>query len=71
MFHRLVNAIEQIPAYEIANVRSFQMASHEERISFDPISMQSMMIGGLAISLSARGGMAYKPTEVCEAFVRL
>lgn len=73
MFKLLNFAIERLPSFEIGSVRKFKNFPPPlaEKIGVDDRALQMLVNAGLAVALSAASGMAYKPTDVCEQFLRL
>lgn len=71
MFHRLVTVIETLPAFEVQEVRKFNDIPPDDRSKMNTSTLQALMTAGLANALSGYGCLVYKPSEVCEVFVRL
>ena len=77
MLHRLLNAIDRLPAMEIDSVRRFVDSSNNqpERDLIDPESIQAMVNAGLVSSgiSSPLGGSrtTYHANVTCQKFVEL
>jgi hypothetical protein len=71
MLHRLNNSIERIPLFEIPNIRRFNDASPEQRLKFNPTSLQAFVSAGLATVGSGYGALIYEPNDACAAFLAL
>lgn len=70
MLQQLYFAIETLPAFDIPLVGAFYRATEEERKEIDSSAKQRLMTAGLATAISAWSGMVYRPTGICDAFVR-
>ena len=71
MLHRLNNAIERIPHFEIPNIRVFNDMTPDDRLRFNASSLQAFVNAGLATLISGYGKLVYKPNEVCEKFLSI
>jgi hypothetical protein len=71
MLHRLNNAIERIPHFEIPNVRKFRDIEPGDRLNFSATSLQALVHAGLATVGSGYGALVYEPNDVCSAFLHL
>lgn len=71
VLNRIIVAIEQLPSFELKNVRSFKEASCEERAKYENVTMQYLANSGFAIPVSAYDGMAYLPSDLCNTFIDL
>ena len=69
--HRLCVAIERIPVHEIPQVRTFAESEPSLTPVADEVTLNQLVSAGLAHSHSAYGGALFKPTTVCEVFIRL
>lgn len=70
MLHRLVYAVEQLPAFEIASLRQFCEGTPVERKAHIT-TRQVLMTAGLLVAASTFGGPSYNPTPVAMEFLRL
>lgn len=69
--HRLNNAIERLPFYEIDSARTvFEMPPNGNE-ELGECSYQALESAGLVSASAAFGGMHYQPTNLCQVFVQL
>lgn len=71
-FHRLNNAIDKLPFYEIDSVRQIHTLSEDGRLDdAKGIDYHALENAGLMHVLSGYGGLVYRPSDLCQVFVDL
>jgi hypothetical protein len=71
--HRLNNAIERLPFYEIDSVRKIQeMSKAEDKTNASEATTYRALEGaGLMYAVTGFGGLVYRPSDLCHVFVDL
>jgi hypothetical protein len=70
--HRLNNAIDRLPFYEIDAVRKIhEMVKTEGKAVASDATYHALENAGLMYAGSAWGGLVYRPTDLCQVFVDL
>ena len=71
LFHRLNHAIERIPFFEIDEVRRIYELSTQDKIEASDATLQALDNAGLMYAASGWGGLVYRVSDLCQAFVEL
>jgi hypothetical protein len=70
-FHRLNNAIDRLPFYEIDTVRKIHAMSKDGKFDASDATYYALENAGLMRAVSGFGALVYHPSDLCQVFVDL